>query len=44
MNEISSGDTTELVEVAVAAAEFTDELYDEALDRATVGASSVPCR
>ena len=36
MNEISS-DTTELLEVAVPAAEFTDELSDEALDRATVG-------
>ena len=37
MNEISS-DTTELLEAAVPAAEFTDELSDEALDRATVGA------
>ena len=36
MNEISS-DTTELLEVAVPAAEFTDELSDEALDRARVG-------
>ncbi len=32
MNEISS-DTMELVEAAVPAAEFTDELSDEALDR-----------
>ena len=38
MNQISSNDTTELVEAAVPAAEFTDELSDEALDRATVGA------
>ena len=39
MNEISSNDTTELVEAAVPATEFTDELSDEALDRATaVGA------
>ena len=37
MNEISA-DTTELLEAAVTAAEFTDELSDEALDRATVGA------
>ena len=37
MNEISSADTTELLEAAVPAAEFTDELSDEALDRATVG-------
>ena len=35
MNEISA-DTTELLEAAVTAAEFTDELSDEALDRATV--------
>ena len=40
MNEISS-DTTELLEAAVPAAEFTDELSDEALDRATVGAACI---
>ena len=40
MNEIS-GDTTELLEAAVPAAEFTDELSDEALDRAAaVGGSA----
>ena len=45
MNEISA-DTTELLEAAVTAAEFTDELSDEALDRATVGACVCvfPCR
>ena len=42
MNEISS-DTMELVEAAVPAAEFTDELSDEALDRPTAGATFCCC-
>ena len=43
MNEISSGDTAEAMEMALSAPEFADELSDEAMDRPLQGAMCQGC-